>query len=128
MSQKRVLSLGIILLAFSMTSAVIWEMSSDPFTVGIAGKGRKTISRQSDLRYMELQGGITFHYTIPSSEKNATLTIFNLSGHLVKRFDLKQGTTNISWPIAQTSVSKGIYIAALKGGVIEKQITISIVK
>jgi hypothetical protein len=120
--------MSIILVAFSMTSAVIWEMSSEPFTVGIAGKGRQIVLRQSDLRYTAINGSMTFHYNIPSDIKNATLTIYNLSGHQVKSFNLKQGTTCIHWPLAQARVSKGIYIAALKSGAIEKQITISIVK
>jgi flagellar hook assembly protein FlgD len=121
------LTMSILLVAFSMTSAVIWEMSSEPFTVGIA-KGRQMVTQRSDLRYRAIHGTMTFHYNIPSGEKNATLTIYNLSGHLIKKFDLKQGTTSTNWPIAQAGVSNGIYMAALKGGAIEKRITISIIK
>jgi hypothetical protein len=120
--------MSMVMAAFSITSAVIWEMSSEPFTVGIAAKGRQMVTRQSDLRYAAILGTLTFHFNIPPEVTNATLTIHNLSGHLIKRFDLKQGTTSINWPVAQARVSNGIYLAALNGGAIEKRISISIIK
>ncbi|MCB9290722.1 MAG: T9SS type A sorting domain-containing protein [Lewinellaceae bacterium] len=58
------------------------------------------------------KGEVVFSYSLPNLEVPATLTIYNIYGHVVKEFSLQEESSDIRWIAGQ--VSRGIYYCQIR--------------
>jgi hypothetical protein len=75
-----------------------------------------------------LNGSVTFLYNLPSRAPGAKLTIFNVSGALVKSFHLEPGVGSVHWSFVKDRAAAGVYVASMRYGTVDKKIQIAIVK
>jgi hypothetical protein len=123
----------VLLLAVSFCFAVTWQTDSSPFTFftsGVKRNDNRMGASRAGLWCMTnaSKGAVIFHYRLPSKVTAATLHIYNLSGHAVRKFDLRPGADIVSWDIGQQGICAGVYMAAMRQGAFEKKIQLSIVK
>jgi hypothetical protein len=73
-------------------------------------------------------GAVVLQYKIPQNEKNATLSIYNLAGTTIDVIKLPAGSASVRWNVAKSRSATGIYLAALRYGVVESRLQFSLVK
>jgi hypothetical protein len=124
--------LAIVLLTPLLSGAVTWQKDSDAFMfpgVSILLQNKTTAPLAGIRCVPDVKNGfVTIQYHLPPTVKNATLTIYSLSGALIQAFDLQSQNTTVKWSIAGRNVAAGIYLAAMRYGIIEHKTQISIVK
>jgi flagellar hook assembly protein FlgD len=125
-------SVSVVVLSPFLAGAVTWQMDSSPFTFPAVSvlNGNRVAASQTAIkcRFDAVRGIVAFSYDLPATAEGAKLKVYNTGGVMVKRFDLRAGSSAVQWNTSGGSVAPGIYMASLKYGNLEKKIPISIVK
>jgi hypothetical protein len=126
---------GLIAMALVMpliVGAVTWTADSNQFhwiQTSTINRNLFTAS-QLDFHYRAdmANGNVTILYNLPSRANGAKINVYNISGVLLKSFNIQRGSKAVQWNIAKDNVATGIYVAALQCGDVEKKIQLAIVK
>jgi hypothetical protein len=128
-------SCGLIAMALVipfLVGAVTWTADSNQFHWIQTSTINRSLLTASQLAFHYradlATGSVTILYNLPSRAKGAKINIYNVSGVLLKTFDLQSGSKAVQWNIAKDNAAAGIYVAALRCGDVEKKIQLSIVK
>jgi hypothetical protein len=114
-----------------LTSAVDWQMDSAPFSwadVGVNSANTPVVKPSLTCLPHFGKEFVTFRYTATAGAGPLTLSIYAVSGALVKAIALRPGANAIQWKIAPGSTAGGIYFARLHGTNIDKAVRFSLVK
>jgi hypothetical protein len=116
-----------------IVGAVTWTGDSNQFkwTDGtpVLGSHQQAVS-QVNLQYRPefSKGAVTFLYELPSQAQGAKLVIYNVSGSLIRDFDLEPGKGSVRWFFTGDRSAAGVYVACMRYGSADKKIQIAIVK
>jgi hypothetical protein len=115
-----------ILLFTTLAMAVTWQVSSAPFSFPGVGVKNQAAAQPADLAYRSssIRGIIDITCVLPGKMAHGQLSIYTISGKVIKSFIVTPQNTSVKWNAAADHTPAGIYVATLKAGTVKKSIRV----